>query len=227
MSYNVTISGKEYGGIEKVKLPITGENTYATFYATGIEEFLFDGITSFESDKAIGSAQGVYQVRPYAFYSSTLLERVSCPNAVYFPVSCFEGCTALKDVNLPSMTTVSASLFANCSALEEVEIPLVLAIAAKLFNNCTSLKKVDSSAAASIASSAFNNCSALEALILRNTTMATLANVNAFTGSAVASGTGYIYVPSSLIDSYKSATNWSTYSAQFRAIEDYPDICGQ
>lgn len=40
------------------------------------------------------------------------------------------------------------------------------------------------------------------------------------------SGTGYIYVPAALVDSYKAATNWSTYADQIRAIEDYPDITG-
>jgi hypothetical protein len=34
-------------------------------------------------------------------------------------------------------------------------------------------------------------------------------------------GTGYIYVPADLVDSYKAATNWSTFAAQFRALEDY------
>ena len=34
------------------------------------------------------------------------------------------------------------------------------------------------------------------------------------------------YVPTSLVDTYKSATNWSTYAEQIRAIEDYPEITG-
>lgn len=38
---------------------------------------------------------------------------------------------------------------------------------------------------------------------------------------------GYIYVPAALIDEYKTATNWATFADQFRAIEDYPDICGE
>ena len=25
---------------------------------------------------------------------------------------------------------------------------------------------------------------------------------------------------------YRRATNWSNYASQFRAIEDYPEICG-
>ena len=44
--------------------------------------------------------------------------------------------------------------------------------------------------------------------------------------TVIASGTGYVYVPSALVNSYKSATNWSTYADQIRAIEDYPDITG-
>ena len=36
----------------------------------------------------------------------------------------------------------------------------------------------------------------------------------------------YVYVPKALVGAYKSATNWSTYANQIRAIEDYPDITG-
>lgn len=32
------------------------------------------------------------------------------------------------------------------------------------------------------------------------------------------------YVPSALVEEYKSAPNWSTYAEQIRAIEDYPEI---
>ena len=57
-------------------------------------------------------------------------------------------------------------------------------------------------------------------MIIRSDTVCTLNSTNAFTG------TPYIYVPSALVNSYKTATNWSSYAAQIRAIEDYPEICG-
>ena len=63
-------------------------------------------------------------------------------------------------------------------------------------------------------------------MILRSETMAVLKYTKAFEGTPIESGTGYIYVPAALIDSYKTATNWTQYADQFRAIEDYPDICG-
>ena len=231
MSYNVTISGKEYKGIDRVKLPITDENTYAEFYSANPLSITCGRVTSFESEIPFmvytdHLEDGIEGIRPYAFYGSGRLERVSLPNATYIPPSCFEGCIALTSVNIPLVDGTGASAFANCSALEEISIPSMKSIQSKLFNLCSKLKKVDSSVVASIAASAFNNCSALEALILRNTTMATLANTNAFLGSGIASGTGYIYVPSALVDSYKAASNWSNYAAPFRAIEDYPDICG-
>ena len=94
------------------------------------------------------------------------------------------------------------------------------------FNGCSKLTTADFPVAESIGNTAFNNCSALTTLILRSGTMATLSNTNAFNGTPIKSGTGYIYVPAALVDTYKAATNWTAYANQIRAIEDYPDICG-
>ena len=95
------------------------------------------------------------------------------------------------------------------------------------FYGCSNLTRLDFGAVTSVGEYAFANCTGLTALILRNTSgVCTLANKNAFQGSSIASGTGYIYVPSALVNSYKSATNWSNYAAQVRAIEDYPEITG-
>lgn len=63
--------------------------------------------------------------------------------------------------------------------------------------------------------------------ILRNTEQVCKQSSGAFAFSKIEKGGGYIYVPSALVDAYKAATNWSTYANQIRAIEDYPDICGQ
>ena len=94
------------------------------------------------------------------------------------------------------------------------------------FYGCSALTTVNFSAVTSIDNYAFSSCSALTVLILRSTTMATLSNTGVFNNTPIASGTGYIYVPAALVDSYKAASNWSTYANQIRAIEDYPEICG-
>ena len=94
------------------------------------------------------------------------------------------------------------------------------------FEGCA-INKIDVGKVSQIAASTFNSCSNLETVILRLTSKTcTLANVNAFNGTLIAKGAGYIYVPKALIEDYKVATNWITFAEQFRAIEDYPEICG-
>lgn len=106
-------------------------------------------------------------------------------------------------------------------AYTEYKDDLLSSIGRKAFRNNKVLTLVDCpNLTGSIASDAFALTTALTTFILRNNMVPTLAGA-AFANGAIASGTGYIYVPAALIDSYKTATNWSTYAAQFRALEDY------
>lgn len=90
------------------------------------------------------------------------------------------------------------------------------------FKNCSTLTSVDLPEVTSIRMYCFENCTQLLALILRNTdTVCDLVYKNVFDNTPIASGTGYIYVPKALVESYKTATNWVTYANQFRALEDY------
>ena len=92
------------------------------------------------------------------------------------------------------------------------------------FYECNSLTSVSFPNCTSIGSSAFRNCYKLSTVILNNSSVCTLSNSNAFTSTLYAgysnyySGTPYIYVPSSLVDAYKSATNWTYFSKYFSAI---------
>ena len=141
--------------------------------------------------------------------------------------------TSFKEIVERTVTIIDSNatgiddyVFYNCTSLTTANFPVAAYIRAYAFYNCTALTTADFHVATKISVSAFNNCSALTALILRSETMCTLSSTSAFTSSAIASGTGYIYVPSALVDTYKANSAWSTYAAQFRAIEDYPDICG-
>lgn len=104
--------------------------------------------------------------------------------------------------------------------INEFKDNLLKKVGVHAFSACTALTMVDVPNVTSIAENAFNGCSALIALILRGATVCTMSSANALTNSAIANGTGYICVPSALVDSYKSATNFSTYADQFKAIED-------
>lgn len=138
-----------------------------------------------------------------------------------------QGRTKIQAVNLPNVTSIGQYGFYGCSGIVTAYFSKTTSIGGQAFYNCAKLKYIDLGTASSIAAQAFHVCNALETLILRRTdSICTLSNTTALTNSGIGKGTGYIYVPSALIDSYKTASNWSDFADQIRAIEDYPDICG-
>ena len=94
------------------------------------------------------------------------------------------------------------------------------------FAYCLNLAKIDFDVLEEMKDADFYQCSALTAVIIRSPAVCTMSDSNAFKSTPIESGTGYVYVPAALVDSYKAATNWTEYANQIRAIEDYPDICG-
>ena len=121
------------------------------------------------------------------------------------------------------LTSVGEYAFYGCTGLTSVELPAVDTIGKYGFYGCSALAKADFAVVTSVGEYAFNTCSLLDTLIIRSEAVCALLSVNAFTNTKISRGTGYVYVPSALIDSYKTATNWKVYANQFRAIEDYPE----
>ena len=131
-------------------------------------------------------------------------------------------------VNIESdVTLVAYYAFRKCSKLKTAKFPKATTLQQSCLHDCAALTTVDLGAATSIAADSMKSDSVLVTLIIRTTSkVCTMANTNALSSTKIASGTGYIYVPRALVDSYKSASNWSTYANQIRAIEDYPSITG-
>lgn len=94
------------------------------------------------------------------------------------------------------------------------------------FAGCSNLAKIDFDVLEEMQGADFYRCSTLTTVIIRSPAVCTMSDSDAFKSTPIESGTGYVYVPAALVDSYKAATNWSVYADQIRAIEDYPDICG-
>jgi hypothetical protein len=139
----------------------------------------------------------------------------------------FQGATKLIEVNLPSVTSAGNYAFYQYSGLVTAKLPKLTTMSTQVFYSCTKLKHADCGQVTNIPAQTFNACSALTELILRKTgSICTLSNVNAVNNTPIGQGTGYVYVPAALVDTYKTATNWSTFANQIRAIEDYPEICG-
>ncbi len=157
-----------------------------------------------------------------AFQNCKVLASVNLPNVTYIDGAGFMNCELLKFVNIPNVTNINGAAFQNCNALTSINLPSVTTMSSAVFYNCTSLITVDFSAITNFTGGVFANCKALKTVVIRNNTMCTLGTTSAFSNCTLINGTGgYIYVPSSLIDTYKTATNWVTYASKFRALEDY------
>lgn len=136
-------------------------------------------------------------------------------------VNAFTACSYLVKADFPFAEKINGSAFYSCGRLKTTNFPRVKIIYASAFALCAELSILDFPSATSIGGAAFQNCAKFSTLILRSEAVCTLGNVSALSSTPISSGTGYIYVPSALIEEYKVATNWSTYAAQFRALEDY------
>lgn len=190
--------------------------------ATALNGYLVSGCSSLTELNMPNAESG----RGYAIAGSKV-EHLNLPKFVAPGSSVFRDAKSLRTVYMPKLNKLESQLFTGDTALETVTFPKVASVYKQAMESCSALTYVDLPICKSIAAKGFNKCSSLETLILRKSdAICTLANVSAFTSTPIESGTGYVYVPSALVDSYRTATNWSTYANQFRAIEDYPEICG-
>lgn len=190
--------------------------------ATVLNGYLVSGCSSLTELNMPNAESG----RGYAIAGSKI-EHLYLPKFKNPGSSVFRDAKYLRTVDMPNLVTVQPYLFMGCSALETVTFPKATSVSSQAMDGCSALAYADLPICKSIAAKCFYNCTSLETLILRKSdAKCTLANVSAFTGTKIARGEGYIYVPSDLIDTYKTATNWSTYANQIRAIEDYPEITG-
>ena len=160
----------------------------------------------------------VTKIGKYAFCQCVNLSKVDCPNVSEISDYAFYGCSSLTSVSFPVATNIREYAFAYCSSLTSVSFPAATAIGSFAFAYCSSLTSVSFPAATTIGYSAFAYCSSLTTVILAGSSVCSMSHSNVFKSTPIASGTGYIYVPSSLVASYQAATNWSYFSAQISAI---------
>ena len=148
-----------------------------------------------------------------AFYSCTSLTTVSFPNVTTIDSGAFYSCSKLTTANFPNATTIGSYAFCSCSKLTTVSFSNVTSIKNNAFSYCTSLTTVSFPKVTSIGSYAFCSCYSLKTLYLMGSTRCTLANSNAFNNNLTS-----IYVPTSLLASYQTATNWTYFSNRFVGV---------
>ena len=200
-SYNIT--GEFNGGVITVDVP-SGWDQKSVTEGT-IEIINIDNTASF--------------VASSAFEGNTNLQTVNLPYATTVGDNAFERCTSLTQVSLPMCSSIDYGAFYNCSSLNQVSLPMCAFLGENAFYNCTSLTQMSLPMCSHIGRSAFYRCRLLSIITIGYSSVCSLGGIGAFDGAQITSSMGSIYVPASLVDLYKSATNWSYFSTQIFPIE--------
>lgn len=194
------------------------------------------------SDIAVATLpDGLIEIGNSAFSRCTNLHLTTLPSSLTtIGLGAFSQCTGLTTLTCNgNITTLGNTAFTGSGTrtmnLTDVRFPNLSISMGSVFGNstvgnaCTQLQILDAGLITAIQSNAFLNCIKLQTLILRKTSVVTLNNFNAFTStpfSGYNNLSGVVYVPSSLISEYQSASNWSTlYNGghlTFSAIEGSP-----
>ena len=159
------------------------------------------------------------------FYSCNSLTTASFPMCTYIEFFTFAHCNNLTTVSFPVCTAIGMSAFYSCNSLTTISFPVCSEIYSHAFRCCENLTAVSFPACTLIERGAFSSCHSLSEVYLGASSVCVLDHTEAFsftpfTGySSYFSGIPHIYVPSSLIAAYQSATNWTCFSSYFKAIE--------
>ena len=155
-----------------------------------------------------------------AFKGCSSLTTVSLPMCEYIDASVFNGCRNLQSIDLPVCSYVGPQAFFGCSSLATVSLPMCEYIDMDVFYNCPNLQSIDLPVCSYISNFAFVNAKILDTVILRSNSVCVL-NGNAFQNTRIDSrySDGFVYVPASLVDAYKSAPGWSSISSKIFPIE--------
>lgn len=146
-----------------------------------------------------------------AFVSCSSLSSISLPSCLSIDEYAFNDCVSLQSVYLPVCLSVGRWAFQDCSSLTQVNLPMCSYIGWCAFNRCSSLSYVNLSKCTLIGDRAFANCTNLHNFIIR-TSNCVLDGSSVFYNTPIASSQGGIYVPSSLVNVYKTAMYWSSLS---------------
>ena len=160
-----------------------------------------------------------------AFLRCSNLTSINFPACVSVGRYAFAYCSNLTDIDLPACIYTDISAFTYCSKMSSIVLPVCGVISQNTFYYCRGLEYANFPMCSSIGYGAFYSCSKLMSVELAYSGVVSLASRDAFSNTPMSNSTytgtfGSIYVPASLVDSYKVASNWSYYSNRITSIEN-------
>lgn len=222
---------------------LDGETFYYNEYQSGIEGFSVITNSAFSQTSNMRWVSGnVVEIQKDAFYGCSTLSSISFPECTVIGKSAFGYVNNFGPVSfyMPKVVSIGSHAFdgTNLSGsiidlpsceyigdwglggnnIPSVNLPVCghLGCAALYWGYFSSIVLPVCSV---IGSSAFSGCNYLSRIQLNYSDVVTLSNSNAFDYTPIASGTGNIIVPASLVDAYKSAENWSYFASRIFPIQ--------
>ena len=197
------------------------------FNDTGIDSSLLGSISNLSDRRALRGLvasieiqSGVTKITQNAFESCAAITSITIPESVTsIEAKAFGSCRELKSVEIKgNITAISNWTFGSCFKLESITIPKsVTGIGSNAFYDCRAIKSITiPSNVTSIGSGAFDYCQALATMNIENETSVVELGDYGFNGNPFAKSNGKINVPCNLVESYKTAKNWSKYAAQIQ-----------
>lgn len=199
-------------------IAFTGNKTIQTVnlpYATSVGNSAFYSCTSLTQVSLPVCSYIGYQT----FCLCKSLSQISLPVCSDIGYQAFMSCYSLSKISLPKCSYINVWAFQMCYSLNQVSLPVCSFISDRAFADCSSLSQISLPVCSFIGYNAFDGCSSLSIITLGYSSVCSLNNSYVFNNTPITSSTGSIYVPTSLVDAYKSATNWSYFSTQIFPIE--------
>ena len=161
----------------------------------------------------------VTELKAYTFYDANTITGVTIPSTVT-NISGYAtfGYSGLRNVTVPSSVTSwgGSDTFSYCTSLTEATLNNSGNIGPNAFSYCSSLTGVTfGDNMKSIGSNAFSYCSSLTSMTFNSPTPPTITS-NSLQGIP---STCKFYVPCSAVNTYRTASVWSSYASQIVGFE--------
>lgn len=172
----------------------------------------------------------VKEISSSCFQECSKLQSVFFPSVTYIYTNAFDKCSSLTNIYMPNLQSCGYGgyYFRSCTNLISVNFPNLYIVGSAMFNWCINLHTVSlgnsAITSAEFKTSVFMLCRNLLSLYLYYGAVPEFGG-SMFYGSPISDYTtstggvyGSIFVPSSLYNSYITATGWAAYSARMVSI---------